>query len=174
MKPGFPLVLFFVTLAVPLAAQPAPCNTPEHDTLDFWVGTWNLSWPVPGDSTGQMTGGTNTIARSYNGCVIEEHFVAETGFAGMSTSVYHRASGEWRQTWVDNGGSYLLLTGGRAADGQVYLRTAPFTNPQGQTQINRMTWTDVTPDALTWHWQRSLDDGATWTTMWAIRYTRRL
>ena len=38
-----------------------------------------------------------------------------------------------------------------------------------------MHLTRVNPkgDALDWHWQRSTDDGQTWTDVWVIRYTRR-
>ncbi|MDX1421094.1 MAG: hypothetical protein R3181_14100, partial [Rubricoccaceae bacterium] len=95
------------------------------------------------------------------------------GVRGESVSVYRARAGEWRQTWVDNRGGYLLFTGGRRDDGTVVLRTAPFTNPQGQEQVNRMLWTDVTADALTWRWQASTDGGATWEDRWTIRYTRR-
>ena len=87
--------------------------------------------------------------------------------------MYHAPSGTWRQTWVDNQGGYLLFTGGRRDDGAMALRTDPFTNPQGQEQVSRMTWTDVSDDALTWRWQRSTDGGATWEDQWVIRYARR-
>jgi hypothetical protein len=53
------------------------------------------------------------------------------------------------------------------------LRTAPRPGADGRPEVSRMTWTDLTPGALTWRWQRSRDDGATWADVWVIRYARR-
>lgn len=170
MRRTYTFSLLLVLLVLPARAQQVCTFSPD---LDFWVGTWDLSWAVPGDTTGQRAHGTNTITKSYGGCVIEERFVAETGLEGMSVSVYNPQTRQWQQTWADNAGGYIVLKGGRDADGLVVLRTAPFTNAQGQTQINRMTWRDVTEEALAWYWQRSLDDGASWQTLWKIDYRRR-
>lgn len=165
------LFLLSLFVAAPAVAQAPPsCDTPAHDRLDFWTGTWDLSWTAGPDSTAT---GTNTITRAYDGCVIEERFVDPGGYEGMSVSVLDRRAGQWRQTWTDNQGGYLLFTGRETPDGGFEFRTAPFQNPQGQTQVSRMTWLNVTPDGFDWHWQRSLDDGTSWTDMWVIHYTRR-
>ena len=97
-------LLAAVALTLPASAQAGPpCQSPEADGLDFWVGTWDLEWDTP---DGPATG-TNVITREHNGCVIQERFAAETGFEGGSWSVLTPAG--WRQTWVDNGGGYLVL-----------------------------------------------------------------
>ncbi|MDX1530209.1 MAG: hypothetical protein R3362_01655 [Rhodothermales bacterium] len=165
-----PILLLAAVAFAGLAPAPSPaaCTDPAARQLDFWTGEWALTWEAQ-DGPGR---GTNTITQSLDGCVIHERFAAENGFEGMSVSVYDARSQQWRQTWVDNRGGYLLFTGGLHG-GQMELRTAPFANPQGQEQISRMIWQDVTADALTWHWQRSLDDGATWQDLWVIRYARR-
>ncbi|MEM6784488.1 MAG: DUF1579 family protein [Bacteroidota bacterium] len=164
------LLLLFVPVAT--AQQPAPCTQPEAAALDFWVGTWDLAWTNADGSDGQ---GTNTISKTLGGCVVHEDFQDTTpdgtGFAGQSVSVFDARSGLWKQTWVDNAGGYLLFTGAPDAE-PMEVRTAPFANPQGQSQINRMVWTDVSGDALTWRWQSSTDDGATWTDRWVIAYAR--
>lgn len=164
------LLVLFAVLALPVVAQPAsPCMTEAASGLDFWVGTWDLEWDTaagPGEG-----GGTNVITRDLGGCVVHERFADASGFAGESVSV--RTPQGWRQTWVDNAAGYLLFSGATDADGRVTeMRSAPFTNPQGATQINRMVWQDVTADALTWRWQASTDDGETWADRWVIRYTR--
>lgn len=160
-----------VVAPVALAQAPALCSADEHRLLDYWIGEWDLSWPAGPDSTGH---GTNSVTASHDGCVIEERFEDASGFVGHSVSVYDARSDAWRQTWVDNRGGYLTFTGETRDDGTLDLRQPAFTNPQGERQINRMIWEDVTDDALTWRWQRSTDDGATWTDAWVIRYARRL
>lgn len=150
-----------------------PCDAEEGHALDFWIGEWDLTWPggQGGTPEGTEGRGTNKITRVLDDCVIEEQFRAD-GFSGMSVSVYNGRTGDWRQTWVDNQSGYISLSGG-LLDGVMELRTEPFTNPQGQQQINRMIWTDVTTNSLEWHWQASLDGGKTWQDRWVITYTRR-
>ena len=162
------------SLVAPLVAAQSPCSAEDASTLDFWVGEWDLTWPggQAGTPEGETGRGTNTITKEHGGCVVHERFDSEAGFTGESVSVYNARAGEWRQTWVDNQGGYLLFTGS-PSDEAMELRTASVTTPQGQTAVSRMTWRNVTADALDWHWQRSTDGGATWTDVWVIRYTRR-
>jgi hypothetical protein len=160
-------------LAAPsaLAQSPPPsCDTLAHAGLDFWVGDWAATWNAADGTTGR---GTSTIARILDGCVVHERFASEDGFAGESVSVFDARTGWWRQTWVNNRGGYLLFTGRPEPDGAVALYTEPFTNPEGQEQVNRMTWRGVSAEGFDWHWQRSLDGGATWEDRWVIHYTRR-
>ncbi len=164
-------ILLALLLFAPLAhAQPAPCPSAEATHLDFWLGTWDLTWTADDGSDGH---GVNTITRTLGDCVIREVFAGDDGFAGESVSVYNPRTEQWRQTWVDNQGGYLLFTGSPDADGTMELRTAPFTNPQGNEQVNRMIWLNVTDDSFDWHWQNSTDDGQTWNDLWVIRYARR-
>jgi len=150
-----------------------PCDSEEGHALDFWIGEWDLTWPggQGGTPEGTEGRGTNKITRVLDDCVIEEQFRMDD-FSGMSVSVYNGRTGDWRQTWVDNQSGYISLSGG-LRDGVMELRTEPFTNPQGQQQINRMIWTNVTSNSLEWHWQASLDGGKTWQDRWVIAYTRR-
>jgi hypothetical protein len=150
-----------------------PCDSEEGHALDFWIGEWDLAWPggQGGTPEGTEGRGTNKITRVLDDCVIEEQFRTD-GFSGMSVSVYNGRTGDWRQTWVDNQSGYISLSGG-LRDSVMELRTEPFTNPQGQQQINRMIWTNVTTDSLEWHWQASMDGGKTWQNRWVITYTRR-
>ena len=163
-----PVVL---VLLAPFVYAQTPCD--GADGLDFWLGTWDLTWPggQGGTPEGEAGRGTNTITKALGGCVVHEQFAAENGYAGESVSV--QTPQGWRQTWVDNAGGYLLFTETATEDGALALQTAETTNAQRQTVVSRMTWRNVTADALDWHWQRSVDGGRTWTDVWTIRYTRR-
>lgn len=155
-----------LALAAPAVAQQGPptCDTPAHAQFDFWVGQWALSW-------GDSAQGTNVIRRTHAGCVIEERFSGERSMPlrGTSLSLYDRAAGQWRQVWVDNQGSWLDFTGGWRGDRMLLEREAVV---QGLPVRQRMVWFDIRPDGLTWHWERSRDDGATWEVLWAIAYRR--
>ena len=44
----------------------------------------------------------------------------------------------------------------------------------GAPAIFRMRWENIERDSLDWSWQRSDDDGETWTSLWEIEYSRVL
>ena len=142
-----------------------PSDPLGADALDFWLGSWGLTWDGGGH-------GTNAIRRVLDDRVIEESFDggdADSVLRGRSLSVRDAADGRWRQTWVDSTGAYLDFAGVEV-DGRIsFQRRATV---RGVDLVQRMVWLDVTPDALRWEWQRSLDAGATWEIVWAIHYRR--
>jgi Protein of unknown function (DUF1579) len=151
-----------------------PCSSPEARQLDFWLGDWDLTWPAEqtGGEAGETQTGANHITRLFGQCVIEEDFATDDGaFLGRSLSVFDEAAALWRQTWVDNSGGYIALTGGK--DGEHFeLHTEP-AERDGRLVVNRMVFSEITTDSLLWSWQTSPDDGATWRDLWTIDYRRR-
>jgi len=166
---GALLAVLFV--AAPAAqTQPAPpCRAPEFAQFDFWIGEWTVRWT---DKDGKEQQGSNRIRRTHDGCVITEEFDGRPGspLLGTSISTYVPRAGKWKQTWVDNQGSYLDLEG-EFRDGRMILaRRAPLA---GEGVMQRMVFSEIGADALTWDWQGSKDNGATWITAWRIQYIRR-
>lgn len=134
------------------------------DALDFWLGTWAVSWSGGGR-------GTNTVRRILDDRVIEESFEGhgpDGSLRGRSLSVCDM-DGRWWQTWVDSTGAYLDLAGVEVDGRLAFQRTATV---DGVTQTQRMVWLDVTTDSFRWQWQRSDDAGASWTILWEIAYRR--
>ncbi|MEM6808895.1 MAG: hypothetical protein AAGA41_12300 [Pseudomonadota bacterium] len=146
-----------------------PCDSRAHAGLDFWVGDWTVSWTGP---SGKTLTGTNRIDRdTYSGCVVRERFDGRPGLGlqGTSVSVYDVAARTWRQTWVDNQGGYIALTGGPKPDGTFSLQTA-FAPDQPRF---RMTWSDIQDDSFIWRWQRQQAGMNDWEDRWVLYYTRR-
>ena len=156
-------------------APAAACVAPEHRQLDFWLGDWDLvvrARKAPGADDWAEARGTNAVRRTHGGCVVEETFQADgpgAPWAGHSVSLF--AGGQWHQTWVDDSGSYLTFTGG-TKDGETVLASEP-TTKNGQRAQMRMVFTKIQKDSLFWRWERSVDDGATWTPQMTIDYRRR-
>jgi len=171
------VAFLFVTTA--LCAQPAPaipaCQRPEQKQFDFWVGDWDLT--SPGSKPGELLHHHNTIKRILNGCIVQESFVGsdapEQGpqLLGASVSVFDVASGKWKQTWVDNQGSYLDFTGEFKDKQMVLSREA--TRPDGTKILQRMVWKNITQNEFDWSWERSKDKGQTWEVLWPIHYKRK-
>ena len=170
----FCLFLICMTFAQDNAAIQKPCSQPEASQFDFWVGEWELTWDSQqtGGAEGQEGKGTNKIYRILGECVIHENFTAADGsLIGQSWSMYNPRTREWRQTWVDNQGSYLLFTG-KFENGEMELRTAPVER-NGQTFISRMVFRNIEANSINWDWQRSTDNGETWVDVWNIEYQRK-
>jgi hypothetical protein len=157
----------------PAATSPITHQAPETaadplgpDALDFWLGTWDLTW-------GDVGHGTNHIERAVGGRVVVERF--EGGgprgtLSGMSVSIREGEGGPWHQAWVDSSGTYLDLLG-TEVDGRISFGYG--TEEDGGTVHYRMVWLDVQAESLRWEWQRSTDGWSTWEVRWSIAYRRR-
>src|SRR5437763_4010512 len=119
-----------------------PCSEPQQRQLDFWIGSWDLTWP--GNTAGEIAHGTNNIARILDGCVVQENFSGGDAMPlrGLSVSLFNTGSGKWQQTWVDNEGAYLDFVG-EVKDGQLemawearQLRATTLLAPLGAKQVH--------------------------------------
>lgn len=159
-----------VTALAQAGATTAPCSQSEARQFDFWIGEWDAAWPAAG---GQPAGkGHNSVAKGFDGCVIQENFSAldSSPLRGMSVSSYNPRLKKWQQTWVDNQGSYLDFTGG--FDGKQMVLSREAVSPKGQKIWQRMVYKNITPDSFDWSWENSTD-GSKWNVVWPIRYTRQ-
>ena len=143
---------------------PDPCEQPEIQQFDFWVGEWDLEW-------GDGKTGTNVIKKDLDGCVVVERFngAPSSPLNGMSVSSYNVERDQWQQTWVDNQGGYLDFAG-EFTDGRMVLARDAVRD--GKRFKQRMVWYDIKRDSLKWNWERSTDGGNTWEVLWKIEYRR--
>jgi len=144
----------------------------DSTLFDFWVGKWNVSWE---NQDGTIGKGTNHIAKTLDGTVIQENFRAINdsqiaGFKGTSISVYNPNTSIWHQAWADNSGGYFNFIGEIDGDKRIF-KTHPV-KKEDKVIVLRMVFYDITEDALTWDWERSDDGGENWQLNWRINYTR--
>ena len=137
----------------------------SKDQFDFWLGYWRVAWE-------EDKRGTNRVSKILDGRVVREEFDGRPGIdlRGVSLSVFDEEGQVWRQTWVDNNGSYLDFVGGWREDRMVLEREIPGT---GGRIRQRMVWFDIDRDSLTWNWERSEDNGVSWQLVWQLRYERQ-
>lgn len=160
------LIIFTLTLSTSLFAQNnPPCQGEEYGLLDFWVGEWNLTW-------GNNLKGTNSVQKSFDGCVIEENFNGNPGipkYYGKSLSTYDQNDKKWKQVWVDNTGGYLDFTGKMVDDEVHFSRVVSI---KGQPTLQRMRFYNINYRSFDWSWESSTNNGQTWKVNWAIHYDR--
>jgi hypothetical protein len=152
--------------------QPAnPCNDAQQKQFDFWVGEWDLT--TPGAKQGEVNHSSNSIKRILGGCIVQENFLGgeATSLLGMSVSVFDPVAKKWKQTWVDNQGTYLDFIG-EFGDGKMILSREAM-RPDGTKVLQRMVWKNISANELDWSWERSLDKGQTWEVMWPVHYKRK-
>lgn len=146
------------------------CASPRQKEFDFWVGSWDLTWP--GEKPGEVAHGTNQIRRVLDSCIVQENFDGTDSMhlRGMSVSVFDTRAGKWKQTWVDNEGGYLDFIGEFKNGEMILSRQA--TRPDGTKILQRMVWKNLRPDEFDWSWESSKDDGNSWQVLWPIHYKR--
>ncbi len=151
------------------AVKLCPCCGPEYRRFDFWLGDWvayNLQ-----DSN--KLAGTNRIVLLQDSCVVQENWVGRGGqYTGTSYNWYDRQEGKWRQTWIDNQGGSLQLSGGMKG-GEMILYSGEMKSRQGESYINRITWTPNPDGSVRQHWEISKDDGQSWETVFDGLYKRK-
>jgi len=152
-------ILIFLFTHLPVKAQ----NSDK--AFDFWVGNWNTYWE-------DSLRGSNIISKSLNDFVVEENFTSiDKSFIGKSWTVYDSSSNNWKQTWVDNTGAYLVFTGGKDKE-NVILNLAEERKSNGKSYYMRMIFSNIKQDSFDWDWQSSKDK-VSWKTVWAIKYKRK-
>lgn len=164
------IAITLLSSAIVAQTSQKPCSGEQSKEFDFWLGTWDLEWR---SAEGLVQKGTNEITRILGGCVIRESFDGgeDLVLRGESYSMFDRSSGSWKQTWVDNQGSYLDFTGGWS-DGKMIL-SRRFETREGKTVMQRMVFFNIAVDSLDWNWENSTDDGKSWNVIWHIKYTKR-
>jgi hypothetical protein len=164
MRPGV-LLLAFVAKSV--LAQPAitGCEAAQHRQFDFWLGVWDVT-----RSDGQRAG-TNRIERILGGCALYESWEGASGSRGHSLSAWDPGDDKWHQTWVDNEGTVLMISGG-VVNGEMVME-GERSLPDGNQTLERITWTPNADGTLRQLWQSSRDRGMRWATVFDGTYRKR-
>jgi hypothetical protein len=157
----------FLVLTTAVAQNNQPrCAAAENKQFDFWVGEWALY------SADTLTG-SNSVYRIMDGCTVQENFSnPKTGYIGKSWTVYNPLSKQWQQTWVDNQGGYIPLTG-TFENAKMTLTTPARRLPNGKETSSRMIYYNISNDSFDWDWQATTDGGVTWNSNWKIHYVRK-
>jgi len=147
-------------------AEPVPCATnPDSRQLDYWVGDWVVTKPgVPGSSTSK-------VDLSLDKCMVVESWTDGKGHNGENMFAYSPDDKSWHGMFVDNRGHAHVFAEGKVAGG-----TAEFDGPSrgenGETVLNRIKVVRLAPGKVAQTWEKSTDNGITWTTVFRGEYSR--
>ena len=144
-----------------------PCSAEKYRQFDFWVGDWEAT-------TNGKLAGTNHIIILQDSCVIQENWKSSQGnFTGTSYNYYDPQDDQWHQTWIDNQGQSLRLSGTLIVD-EMVLKSTAMKDRNGDTIYHRITWTPNPDGTVRQHWQRSKDGISDWQTLFDGLYKKSL
>lgn len=153
--------LFFKELM--LEAQNAkPCSSVEARQFDFWLGEWKVT------AKGNLAG-RSKISLIAGGCALLEEYDTDRGYSGKSLNFYKADAGKWQQVWVGSDGGVLTLIGGYE-NGKMIL-TGESQNA-GKKILDRITWHNNADHTVRQVWERSEDEGKTWSMVFDGLYTK--
>ena len=138
--------------------------------FDFWVGDWDIR-PTSTPPLGPPA--RNSVTIDNAGCVLTEHWVTFSGSEGQSFNIFDRSIGQWRQTWVDNGGGQHDYRGGLKDGNMVYVGDTPAPGGRLGRIPTRLTFFHISADSVRQFSETSADGGTTWSTAYDLMYVRR-
>jgi hypothetical protein len=144
----------------------APCAAAEHRQLDYWLGDWIISAP------GSAGRSSSTVSLSLDKCVVVERWGDGQQHKGENFFGYSADDRSWYGFFADNRGRVHVFVDGKVASGVAEFR-GPSTAEDGRTVVNRVRIILDHPNKVEQIWEKSTDNGTTWTTAFRGEYSRR-
>jgi hypothetical protein len=151
----------FTAFVDELMHEQFPCRfDPAARAMDRWVGKWTVTNPAG-------AGGTSTIDRVFDGCMIEEHWTGDFGERGSSLTSYDSTTGHWRQHYVSDRAAVTDYVGTASGNDVVFIATGP--QPHALT---RMTYSFLSDGRVEQKFEASSDDGKTYSLTSDLYYAK--
>ena len=160
------LLLLILALEKPVFAQTVNCKLAKHGQFDFWLGNWQVK-----DVKEEKLLGRDSIEKSLYGCAVEEHFHDTSDGEGKSLSFFEPRDGLWHQTYLDNAGAVLQLSGGFESEQMRMAGTVLFPGSSNSIMI-RITWKKVDAARVRMYQESSSDTGSTWKLDYNLMYVK--
>jgi hypothetical protein len=141
--------------ALALDAESCSANS-ESRQLDFWLGDWTVRYPgMPGTAN-------STVSLTLDKCLLTEMWDGGKGHSGENMFAYSSDDESWHGMFADNQGRVHVFEG-KVAQGSAEF-TGPSRGPDGKEVLNRIRVLRLAENKVEHSWEKSTDNGATWTT----------
>ncbi len=148
------------------AADSAPCSSnSENRQLDFWLGDWTVTYPgMPGTAASK-------VSLDLDQCLVVESWDGGKGHGGKNMFAYSSDDKSWHGMFADNEGRVHVFAG-TVKQGSAEF-TGPSRGPNGEKVLNRIRVARVAANKVEQSWEKSTDNGASWTTVFQGEYSRK-
>jgi hypothetical protein len=154
-----------------IAAADSCGDDPRRHALDFWLGSWNVSW-------NDEFVGHNLVESVLEGCAVTERWLDVRGRSAFSLFWFDRETNRWKQVFLTD---QAFRTGATKEKSEVTEMTTP-TRIRFQGRYpgrgtdasidDRTTLTLEAPGLVRQHIEVSEDGGSTWRTVFDGTYRR--
>jgi hypothetical protein len=149
-----------------LAQDPGTCSAnPESRQLDFWLGDWTVSYP------GMSATSNSKVHLSLDKCLVVESWIGGKGHTGENMFAYSSDDKSWHGMFADNEGRVHIFAG-KVAPGSAEF-TGPSRGPNGEAVLNRIKIVRLSDNNVKQTWEKSKDNGATWSMEFQGDYARK-
>lgn len=162
--------LFSATSALADSACRGGANS---DTLDFWIGRWEVYITSDGE---ERLAGRNRIEFALKACAVFEHWTGGGGSEGKSLFYYDARNDSWTQVWVTEdtgrpGGLKIKKLIERFEDGGARFQ-GEIVGADGKGYLDRTTLTPLGDGTVRQLIEISRDGGGSWQTTFDAVYRR--
>lgn len=166
-------------------ASPAPaCRGPTHREFDFWLGSWEVTQEIlaPDGSYLELSA-RSSVQKTLGGCALLEVWRGRVQFfwqgmtepdslRALSVRSFDREATQWRIHRMDSRDPVLGEPFVGGFEGGVGTFTRETRRPDGDPLLSRIRFRRPGPDRVDRELAVSTDGGATWTTLWVMRFRR--
>jgi hypothetical protein len=145
--------------------SPSCSENPDARLFDFWLGEWTVTYP------GASGSGTSKVSFALDKCIVIESWENGTGLKGENVFAYNSEDKNWQGLYADNHGRVHVFAG-NVTPGSAEFR-GPSRGPDGKPVLNRIKLVRLSNDKVEQSWEKSADNGKTWTTEFRGEYTRK-
>lgn len=147
-------------------ADSASCSAnPDSRQLDFWIGDWSVTYP------GMPNSSMSKVSLDLDQCVIVESWNGGKGHTGKNMFAYSSDDKSWHGMFADNQGRVHVFEGKVAAGSAEFA--GPSRSPDGETVLNRIKVVRLSMNKVEQSWEKSKDNGLTWTLEFRGEYSRK-
>jgi hypothetical protein len=156
----------FATPSILTAVDSGPCSAnSESRQLDFWLGSWTVTYPgMPGSAASE-------VSLDLDQCLLLESWDGGKGHSGKNMFAYSSDDKSWHGMFADNQGRVHVFEG-KVAQGSAEF-TGPSRGPDGLTVLNKIRVVRVSANKVKQSWEKSRDNGITWTMEFSGAYSRK-
>jgi hypothetical protein len=156
----------FASLAFGATASNSCATDPSSRQLDFWVGDWAVG------GAGASASAISHVSLTLDKCAVIENWDGGRGHRGENMFAYSADDKSWHGMFADNEGRVHVFVDGKASSDSVMF-TGPSTGPDGKLVVNRVSIVRISPDRVDQVWEKSEDNGVTWSTAFRGQYARK-
>lgn len=134
----------------------------ENRQLDYWLGNWKI---------GSDGNAHSSVNLSLDKCLVIEKWDGGKGHYGQNIFGYSADDKSWYGMFADNEGRVHVFTAGKVSSGAAEFEGTT-RGSNGETILNRVKVTRLSPDKVEQTWEKSSDRGTTWNLVFRGEYSR--